>query len=238
MKIVISPSKTQNLNTKLDPSPQTPLFIDKTNKLVNIIKSYSKEDLGDVLKIQGKLLDSTHINYKHFYDTQNKSGSAISSYRGEVFKQLDITNYAKLDYEYIRKHLYILSALYGCLRPFDRINLYRLDMTKKILPSSNLYKFWEKDINSLLSEEDFIINLASTEFSKLVTLPMINVHFLENKGDEFKNVPIYSKKARGLFLNYMIKNKINSINSLKLFKEDYYNYNSSLSSDNNLYFTR
>ena len=67
---------------------------------------------------------------------------------------------------------------------------------------------------------------------------MINVEFKEKKGEEYKVVGTYAKKARGLLVNYIIKNKITNVEDIKLFDKDNYILNNELSSDTELIFTR
>ena len=99
----------------------------------------------------------------------------------------------------------------------------------------NLYKHWTIDE---YFKNELVINLASFEFSSMLHIDMISIHFLQTKNNKFVNQATYSKMARGRFLDYLIKNKITTINAMKLFKEDNYSLNESLSDDTNLVFTR
>ena len=99
----------------------------------------------------------------------------------------------------------------------------------------NLYKHW--DIDDYFKEE-LIINLASTEFSKMITKKMINIHFLQFKNNKYINQATYSKMARGKLLNYLIMNKIDEIETIKLFDFDGYLFDPRLSDESNLTFTR
>lgn len=71
-------------------------------------------------------------------------------------------------WEYLNRHVRILSGLYGVLKPFDRIRPYRLEMASPLkIDGRNLYRFWGSD----LAEEIFktgepVINLASEEYAK------------------------------------------------------------------------
>jgi len=108
----------------------------------------------------------------------------------------------------------------------------------KLLKDQNLYKFWKDDINDFFKDDEFILNLASKEFSKIIKNPMITIDFKEKKGDLYKSVSTYSKKGRGLMLNYIIKNKITSIDQIKKFDLNGYYLNNKLSDKFNLIFTR
>jgi cytoplasmic iron level regulating protein YaaA (DUF328/UPF0246 family) len=67
---------------------------------------------------------------------------------------------------------------------------------------------------------------------------VIDIHFREWKGEELKFISYTAKVARGLFANFVIKNKIKDITSLKAFDTDGYSFYPELSSDKELYFVR
>ncbi len=67
---------------------------------------------------------------------------------------------------------------------------------------------------------------------------MITMGFKEKKEESYKSVSAYSKKGRGLMLNYIVKNKITSIDQIKRFNLDGYSLNDKLSDEFNLIFTR
>ena len=51
-------------------------------------------------------------------------------------------------------------------------------------------------------------------------------------------IPIFAKKARGLMTSYIIKQRIESIDDIKQFKESGYEFNVALSTETELVFTR
>ncbi len=109
----------------------------------------------------------------------------------------------------------------------------------KLFEDVSLYKFWSEYVNSFFSENETIINLASSEYSKLIDkkrVDFINIDFYENK--ELKQISANSKKARGEMLNLLIKNQIENIEVIKTLKLKEYSYNRELSSNNNLVFIK
>lgn len=232
MKIIIAPSKTKQLSTSNLLKQKFPLFTEKTNKINNILKKYTKSDLLKIMKIKGTMLDKVYSDIQSF--NTNKQGQAFFSFNGLVFKGLDKTRYKTTQYKYIEENIIILDALYGIIEPGTMIKDYRLDFLMKI--EINLYDFW--NIEQYFKDE-VIINLASNEFSKMIkSKQMINISFLQNNDNKFINLATYSKQARGKILNYMILNKINNINDIKKFNEDNYQYNETLSNEYNIVFTR
>ena len=245
MKIIFSPSKEmreENIfeNKKIEFTE--PKFKDKTNILIGILKEKSLSEIENIMKLKGKLLNKT---YKDIQDYDKlKFITAISMYYGVSFKELNLEDYSEKSLEYLENNLLILSALYGILLTFDLVKKYRLDMTMSII-DKGLYNFWKKDINdyisNILSKDEVLLNLASGEFSKLIDnkkISMINIDFKEEKDGTYKSVSTYSKKARGQFLNYLIKNQIANLEDIKKIKLDGYSLNKDLSDEKNLIFTR
>lgn len=232
MKILIAPSKTKDLKLNDLIVSTNPLFMDKTNIILNRLRRISKKNLAKAMKIKGEMLDKVYQDIKNF-EFLNE-GIAITSFNGLVYKGLNIDEYNKKDFSYIKENLLILDAFYGIIEPSTLIKDYRLDFLMKL--GFNLYDFW--DVEKFIDDE-LIINLASTEFSKMIkSKTMITISFLQKKDDKFVNQATYSKQARGIFLDYMIKNKIRSIEEIKNFNSFDYQYNEDLSDEVNIIFTR
>ena len=245
MKIIFSPSKEmreENIFESKKIEFTEPKFKDKTNILIGILKEKSLSEIENIMKLKGELLNKT---YKDVQDYDKlKFIPAISMYYGVSFKELNLEDYSEKSWEYLKNNLLILSALYGVLLAFDLVKKYRLDMTMSII-DKGLYNFWKKDINdyisNIFSKDEVLLNLASGEFSKLIDnkkISMINIDFKEEKDGAYKSVSTYSKKARGQFLNYFIKNQIANLEDIKKIKLDGYSLNKDLSDEKNLIFTR
>jgi cytoplasmic iron level regulating protein YaaA (DUF328/UPF0246 family) len=87
------------------------------------------------------------------------------------------------------------------------------------------------------------VNLASNEYSKVIdtktlTCKFITCHFLEVKNGTEKIVSSHAKRARGMMANFIMVNKLKSIENLKLFNLGGYIFREDLSSKNNIYFSR
>lgn len=245
MKIIFSPSKEmreENIfkNKKIEFTESK--FKDKTNILIDILKEKSISEIENIMKLKGELLNKT---YKDIQDYDKlKSIPAISMYYGVSFKELNLEDYSEKSLKYLKNNLLILSALYGVSLAFDLLKKYRLDMTMSII-DKGLYNFWKKDINdyisNILSKDEVLLNLASSEFSKMIDskkISIINIDFKEEKDGIYKSVSTYSKKARGQFLNYLVKNEIDNLEDIKKIKLDGYSLNNTLSDEKNFIFTR
>lgn len=224
MKIIISPSKT------LKPSPysgptQIPQFYDKAMKLKHILQNYEPQHIKNHLHVSEKLANEVYQRLKD--DTLYP---ALYYYTGTVFKQLELKNYQDEHLEYLNQHLYILDALYGALRYNDLISFYRLDYLSQI-EDIDLYTYWQEDLKHLFMEEDYMINLASNEYAKSIQHGhMITIDFCIQKNGRITRPSMLIKKARGAFLNAMILQKVNNLETLKNITVDDFCFNEKLSS--------
>ena len=239
MKIIISPSKRQNRKCVINKDLTKPFFEDKSSQLRSLLEELDRSELSEVLDIKGNLLDKTEKKYS----VPKKSKAAICCYNGLVFKQLDVSEYSTKAINYMQNNLCILSAMYGVLTPLTAIEPYRLDMRSKI-ENVDLYEYWEKEMDQYFLEEDLIINLASNEFSKMLKVEnhkgrFITIGFKEyDKNNKLRTVAARAKKARGLMLDYMIKNQITNLENLKRVEVLDYIYDPKKSYEHNLVFIR
>ena len=151
------------------------------------------------------------------------------------------------DLEFAQKNIRILSGLYGVLRPLDLIQPYRLEMGTKLsnTEGNNLYDYWGSGISEILNEdeEELIVNLASNEYfkaidNKILKAQVLDIVFKEKKNDTYKVIGIYAKRARGLMINYIIRNRLTDAEALKDFSDEGYQYNQELSADSTWVYIR
>ncbi len=251
MKIILSPAK--RLNEKLSDNFNNctaPRFIDESEQLIKILKSFSKEDVSDLMKLS---LPLSKLNYSRFqvWEKENiktKGKASIFMFEGDAYKGLDAIQFSKKEIQRLNSTLFILSGLYGILKPLDLILPYRLEMGTKLRnhKGENLYDFWKKDLTKYLNKElngEPLINLASKEYASVIDLsiinsPVIKIDFLQEKEGRFKNISMFSKRARGLMTAYIVKNSISNIEDIKSFDLEKYYFNNNLSKEKHLIFTR
>ncbi|HKL47650.1 MAG TPA: YaaA family protein [Candidatus Izemoplasmatales bacterium] len=233
MKIIISPSKTQNQLTYNHLEGQRLADQDASLFLFNQLKMTSKKDIASLMKIKKQLLEDTYDLYQSFKKSDDRT-QAIHLYSGVVFDKLDINDYTPQQKQYMYQHLTILSAMYGPLRPDSLVWPYRLDMTMK--PGGiNLYHYWQNHIDHHFYQTDLIINLASNEFSRMLKKTqarIIDIVFKEeNSSGKLRTVSYSAKVARGKMLNQIILNQIFDIEQIKSLVVDNYQYHKGLSTE-------
>lgn len=254
MIIIISPSKTLDLNEKVNIAEYTiPDFLDNSKEIIENLRSLSVEEISSSMDVSNKIAE---LNFQRYLKwslpfTLVNSKQALFIYKGNVFKGINVESYKEDDYKFAQKHLRILSALYGVLRPLDLIQPYRLDMNNKLIDfkEKNLYKYWSEIVTEALNEnleekqDNILINLASNEYFKIIDTKKFNGEiitpvFKEFKNGKYKVISSYAKHARGLMTSYIIKNQISNAQDIKLFNEEGYNFTEELSTDKEWVFTR
>ncbi len=252
MKIVISPAKSLDF-TSVAPTDKSTnsQFIDQAEKLNKILRKKSPKALSKLMSISDKLGE---LNWQRNQDwdlpfTPNNSRQAIYAFKGTVYEGLDAYSIPMDKLDQLQNKLRILSGQYGILKPLDLMQAYRLEMgTKlKIGRKDNLYQFWGESItqtlNNELKENEVFVNLASNEYfkvikPKLLKAPVVIPVFKDYKNGNLKIISFFAKKARGLMVRYIIDNNIENTEDLKGFNYDNYAFDSNLSSNNQLVFTR
>lgn len=232
MKIVIAPSKTMKCQ-KVPFVGSEPLFPEETQYLTNILKQYNDEQLCQLMKISYK--QATQV-YQYFHEEQT-AHPALAFYQGTVFKQLELASYMNHQ-DYLSEHLCILDAYYGVLKYNTLITPYRLDMTMK--PDHiNLYDYWYTPLYQYFEQVDFIISLASKEFSNMLRHPHIYfIDFIINDHGKMKRNAMIIKKARGQMLNQMILNEIKTLDELKTLNIDGFTYQPDYNQEGTLAFVK
>ncbi|MFV8442408.1 peroxide stress protein YaaA [Flavobacterium sp. LB2P44] len=252
MKIVISPAKSLNFEKELPTKLHTePLFLKESRLVHKVLKEKKPSDLSDLMSISDKLAD---LNWKRNQEwktpfTPANARPAVYTFDGDVYTGLDAYTITPKKIDALQDSLRILSGLYGLLKPLDLIQAYRLEMGTK-LPvgeSKNLYDFWKqtitKALNKELKEGELFLNLASTEYfgaidAKALKVPVITPEFKDYKNGKLKIISFFAKKARGMMVRYIIDSDPQTIDDLKGFNYDGYQFDANLSEGNHLVFTR
>lgn len=256
MIILLSPAKSIKLNVEFNIKNCTkPNFTKKAFQLAASLSKLSKEQLQKLFNISPALAEVNYERYQNFSKNfcETNSIPAILGFDGDVYKNIDTSNFKDIDLEFAQKNILILSGLYGILRPLDLMQPYRLEMGTDLSKNnmlaennySNLYNFWQEEISDHLNniKDNTIINLASNEYFKALNLKkinkqLINIDFKDYKNNKLKIIGINSKRARGAMTNFAIINKISDYTDLKNFNGLNYKFNHDLSTINNWTFTR
>ena len=251
MKIVLSPAKKLDLKSDYPAMSFTsPVFLEEAEQVIKVMRQKSPDDIKQLMKLSDNL---ANLNWERYHawkkNIDETARPAIYTFNGNVFDGLDVQNMPVEKLPELNDKVRILSGLYGVLHPFDLIYPYRMEMGTKLAFDryKNLYEYWRQKVTDYLNNEmpagDFLVNLASQEYFKVIDKksfkhPVYNIVFKDYKNGVLKTISLYAKIARGLMTRFIILNKINTPEELKLFDVNGYRYDENLSSEFNLVFTR
>jgi cytoplasmic iron level regulating protein YaaA (DUF328/UPF0246 family) len=254
MLITLSPSKGQDFETaSLSKKHTKPADLKDSEVLIKELRKIKSKKLQEMMAISENIATLNVDRYKTFttpFTTKNAK-QAIFAFKGDVYSGLELDSFKEDDFSYAQDHLRILSGLYGCLRPMDLIQPYRLEMKTKLKNErgENLYQFWDDRITKSLNKElkkqkeAVLVNLASNEYfkavkPKLLEGRLLNISFKETKAGKTRVVAIFAKRARGMMADYIIRNRIEKPEDLKKFKLGGYKFDKDLSDDKQWTFER
>lgn len=252
MKIIISPAKSLDFETPLPTQKHTmPKFL-KDSRIINkVIKKKKPKELMELMSISDKLADlnwQRNKAWKTPFTTEN-ARPAMYAFAGDVYIGLNSYSISEDKLDALQDKLRILSGLYGLLKPLDLMQPYRLEMGTHlpIDENKNLYEYWKKKLTATLNKElkkgELFINLASNEYAsaidfKALKVPVIDVDFLDSKDGKLKMISFFAKKARGMMVRYILDTNAETIDDLKGFNVEGYQFDANLSKSNKLVFTR
>ncbi|HHN48732.1 MAG TPA: peroxide stress protein YaaA [Bacteroidales bacterium] len=253
MLTIISPAKTLDFDVREISGATLPDYIDEATAIAGELKGYSPTELGRLMDISPKLAELNANRYAEWSKKAHteKAKAAMLVYKGDVYQGLKANDFGDQELAFAQQHLRIISGLYGVLRPLDLILPYRLDMGASLAPgkAGNLYKYWTEKVTAHLAKamkdakSNILINLASEEYFKAVDTAKLGAEvitpvFKDYKNGQYKIISFFAKKARGMMSRFIISEKIEDPQGLKLFKDEGYFYNDNLSEGNTWVFTR
>lgn len=254
MLSVISPAKSLDFETPATTAIHTqPDYLDRSRELIEILRDYSPQRLGELMGISDKLaaLNAARFGEWQTPFTADNAKPAVQAFQGDVYVGLAAETFGDDDNAFAQAHLRILSGLYGLLRPLDLIQPYRLEMGTK-LPNpagKDLYAFWKGTLTQALDDavaesgSPLLVNLASNEYFKAIDAKALKARvitpvFKDEKNGQLKIISFYAKKARGLMAAWMIRERLDDPACLKDFNIAGYSYSPAMSEGDTLVFTR
>lgn len=245
MKLVLSPAKSMDFESELPTSENSEaLFLSEAERLNKLLKKKSVKGLSKLMDISDAL---ARLNYERNQEwnlpfTESNARPAIYTFNGDVYRGMDAYSLPKNKIDRMQESVRILSGLYGVLKPLDLIQPYRLEMGTKIGvgKNKNLYDFWKTKITNALNEElkegELFVNLASNEYFKAVDTKKLKAEvvtpvFKDLKSGKYKVIFTYAKLARGYMTRYIVERGAETIDDLKGFDLEGYQYSEPLTKE-------
>ena len=243
MKIIISPAKKMNVDTDSLPIDSLPPFLPQTERLLSALQTMSPKELQSLWKCNDNLAQLNIERLKAMTLRQNLT-PAILSYEGIQYRYMAPGVMTAGQLEYLREHLRMLSGFYGLLRPFDGVTPYRLEMQAKLSVdgAKDLYAFFFFFLAKHL-EGDWVLNLASKEYSKAVTPYLPESSVLTCVFGEWLNGKVIEKgtmckMARGQMVRWLAENGIEKAEKIREFADLEYRFDTELSTENTFVFIK
>lgn len=248
MQIILSSAKLMNAATNINRNGYTnPLFQHEAEKLALELGQHSVEELKSELKCSMSLAQVAKLNFLDFFNEENRL-PAILAYNGQAYKCLKAHTLTDDEAEFGNKHLWILSFLYGMLRPDNLIHPYRLE-GKVVLEASSgrsIFDFWKPLltdvlIDSVKADDGVLLHLATEEYQHIFDwkrilneVTVVQPLFKVFDGTRLKNITVYAKSCRGAMARYVLQNKITDSKRLIGFEYEGFTFSSESSLSNNL----
>lgn len=248
MQIILSSAKLMNAATNINRNGYTnPLFQHEAEKLALELGQHSVEELKSELKCSMSLAQVAKFNFLDFFNEENRL-PAILAYNGQAYKCLKAHTLTDDEAEFGNKHLWILSFLYGMLRPDNLIHPYRLE--GKVVPEAScgrsIFDFWKPLltdvlIDSVKADDGVLLHLSTEEYQHIFDwkrilneVTVVQPLFKVFDGTRLKNITVYAKSCRGAMARYVLQNKITDPKHLIGFEYEGFTFSSESSLSNNL----
>jgi uncharacterized protein len=237
MQILTAPSKTQQYNKRIHAQHTQPLLLDHAKILIDLLKLLDRDELGRLMRTSERLTESSYQRIHAFTTpfSPDNAKQALFTFQGDAYSAIAAADYSPEQLRYAQEHLFILSGLYGLLRPLDLMQPYRLEMgcSLSVAGVDNLYQFWREKITASLNEafaengDSVLVNLASKEYSKVVDekklqAEMVHITFQQLHNGRLRTIPIHAKRARGMMIDFAITHHIDKAARLREFRVDGY----------------
>ncbi len=248
LQVIISPAKQMRAAQDAFEILGIPPFVRETARLHRALLDIERDEgsggLQALWNVSDRLL-TTCLDTLHEFmpvlsdadladpDIARHLSPAVMSYHGIQYQSMapEVMDSAQL--AWLQDHLWILSGLYGCVRPFHAVEPYRLEMGAKLAVDGarDLYLFWGDKLARAIAPADSnatIVNLASVEYAKAVLTRLATdataVTCLFGEGIR-NGKPIQrstaSKKARGSMVRWMAANGLEDAGRLTEFDIGY-----------------
>ncbi|WP_270481308.1 YaaA family protein [Collinsella tanakaei] len=261
LQVIISPAKQMRVCASAFAAQGIPPYPQRTatlhQRLLQIEHQDGKDALQALWSVSDRLLQQ-NLDRLHAFEPLMDAGDlnnpelarlvspAAFSYVGIQYQSMAPEVLDQESLAWLQSHLWILSGLYGCVRPFDAVQPYRLEMGAKLAAdgAKNLYAFWGDALaravcgymddetppqtGAAAHEGTCVVNLASVEYAKAV-LP----HLDQSSrcitcifGEDLRaGKPVQrstaSKTARGSMVRWMAENRIEDPADLTRFNVGY-----------------
>ncbi|KAF1070354.1 MULTISPECIES: peroxide stress protein YaaA [Variovorax] len=258
MLFLLSPAKSLDYDTPVPAEvPATQPHFESPKgpsvELIKLLREKSPQQISELMRLSDKLSALNVARYAAWRpkSTELNARQAAFAFDGDVYGGLDARSLTPAQLDWAQDHVCILSGLYGVLRPLDRLQPYRLEMGTALANrhGKDLYAFWGARIAEHLNERlaadrtPVVINAASQEYfravdTKALKARVVECVFEEWKGDRYKVISFFAKRARGLLARWAVLHRVATPKALEKFDLEGYGFDAQVSTAERLVFRR
>jgi len=246
MRIIISPAKQMQVDMDTFTCTEVPVFPGKTGILKDWISGLSYEKQKTLWACNDKIAKQNAERFADM-DLRRNLTPALLAYDGIQYTYMAPAVFEDGQFDYVQRHLRILSGFYGVVKPLDGVVPYRLEMRAKaaVAGQRSLYDFWGDDLyREVMDESRVLINLASKEYSKCIEKYLqpedryITCVFGEIEAGKVVQKGVYAKMARGEMVRFMAGIQAEKPEQIRDFDWSGYHFDEDRSSDTEYVFIR
>ena len=246
MRVIISPAKKMRVDTDSFACGELPVFLQRTETLMEWIRGLSYAEQKRLWACNDSIARENAERFAGM-DLRKNLTPAILAYDGIQYASMAPTVFEDGQFDYVQRHVRILSGFYGVLKPMDGVIPYRLEMQAKAKAGGcrDLYDFWGDALyREVMDDDGVIVNLASVEYSRCVKKYLapgdrfITCVFGELEGGKVVQKGVYAKMARGEMVRYMAEIGAGEPEQLIGFDRSGYHFDEARSGDAEYVFVR
>lgn len=257
MLFLISPAKSLDYETRVPAAvlrhASEPAYLDQAAELIALMRKKTPTQVAALMELSPALAELNVARYAAWSreHTGPSAKPAVLAFDGDVYGGLNAKTLTTADLRWAQEHLVILSGLYGALRPLDWLQPYRLEMGTTLANpcGRDLYAFWgstvAEQLNARQADEakPVVVNLASIEYARValrksLRARVVDCVFEDWKGDDYKIISFFAKRARGLMARWAVQHRVRSVKKLEAFTAEGYALDHSASAADRLIFRR
>ncbi|MCO5970766.1 YaaA family protein [Actinoallomurus soli] len=124
-------------------------------------------------------------------------------YTGVLYDNLGLPS---LDPERTARSVLIFSALWGALRPADRVPPYRLSMSVRLPPLGPLAAVWRPALTAVLPADGLLVDMRSAPYAAAWKAPAVRVRVFREREGRRTVVSHMAKATRGALARDLLAN--------------------------------
>ncbi|MGE0268043.1 MAG: YaaA family protein [Candidatus Omnitrophota bacterium] len=192
--------------------------VSKENQpLIDHLNKIAPADWSKWLGVKGKVLEQAVQANRTILTA--KTLAAIERYTGVVYSAIDYVSLSPKGKDFFNRHVRIVSALFGLVKPDQLIPDYKWPMEK-----GGFDKHWRSIITQKLKDA-YVIDLLPQAHKKAVQYEHgISVDFCLMKDGKNKPAGHSGKHIKGRFVRFLCENQIVSEKEFPRFKESGFKY--------------